>query len=101
ARRAARVVDERIARHAGDRRNAVAFRPDVAPPKLAVDVKRRPRRLPLRDERGSCDDCRADDDEESAHEASEITHHVSPITGARGFSRAAARLKARAPSESK
>src|SRR5262249_26370937 len=37
--RAACVVDERIARHADDCRDSVPFRPDVAPAKVAVDLR--------------------------------------------------------------
>src|SRR2546423_145493 len=50
ARRAPRVVDERIAGNSGDRRNPVALWPDVAPAKAAVDVWTGTRRLTLRDQ---------------------------------------------------
>src|SRR5437667_5552450 len=41
------VVDQRTARHAGDRGDAVPLRSDVPPAEASIDVGRRPPGLPL------------------------------------------------------
>ena len=68
ARRAAGVVDERIAGDADDRGNPVALGADEAPAQAAVDIGRRTRALSLRDERGARSERRENDENQFPHE---------------------------------
>ena len=74
--RAAGVVHQRVSRNAGDRGDPVAFRTDVAPAQIPVQVDSRPTGLDLREEADAERQRRGDDDQQLLHKQ-HLCEHIA------------------------